>query len=56
MGTVRDRFDGTVRFKGGLSCKGRINSVIIDLITYINELIGCRMQKHVHNQCTESNY
>jgi len=30
MGTVRYRFGGMVRFKGGLRCKGRINSAIIE--------------------------
>ncbi len=30
MGKVRDRFG---RFKGGLRCKGLVNSVIINVIT-----------------------
>ncbi len=29
MGKVRDRFGGMGRFKGGLRCKGWVNSVII---------------------------
>ncbi len=33
MGTVRDRFGGMGRFKGGLRCKGWVNSVIINRIT-----------------------
>jgi len=36
IGKVRDRFGGMGRFKGGLRCKGRVNSVIIDVITEIN--------------------
>jgi len=32
MGTVRYRFGGMGRFKGGLRCKGRVNSIIIDVI------------------------
>ncbi len=35
-GTVRDRFGGMGRFKGGLRCKGWVNSVIINVITEIN--------------------
>lgn len=33
-GKVGNRFGGMVRFKAGLRC--RINSIIIDVITYIN--------------------
>ncbi len=33
MGMVRNRFGGLGRFKGGLRCKGWVNSVIINLIT-----------------------
>ncbi len=33
MGMVRNRFGGLGRFKGGLKCKGWVNSVIINLIT-----------------------
>ncbi len=33
---VRDRFGGVGRFKGGLRCKGWVNSVIINVITEIN--------------------
>ncbi len=36
MGQVRDRFGGMGRFKGGLRCKGCVNSVIINVITEIN--------------------
>ncbi len=36
MGKVRDRFGGMGRFKGGLRCKGWVNSVIINVITEIN--------------------
>ncbi len=35
-GKVRDRFGGIGRFKGGLRCKGWVNSVIINVITEIN--------------------
>ncbi len=35
-GKVRDRFGGMGRFKGGLMCKGWVNSVIINVITEIN--------------------
>ncbi len=36
-GNVRDRFGGMGRFKGGLRCKGWVNSVIIiNVITEIN--------------------
>ncbi len=35
-GKVRDRFGGMGRFKGGLRCKRRVNSVIINVITGIN--------------------
>ncbi len=33
IGKVRDRFGGIGRFKVGLRCKGRVNSVIINVIT-----------------------
>ncbi len=33
MGKDRDRFDGMGRFKVVLSCKGWVNSVIINIIT-----------------------
>ncbi len=33
LGKIRDRFGGMGRFKGGLSCKGWVNSVIIDVTT-----------------------
>ncbi len=36
MGKVRDRFGSMGRFKGGLRCKGWVNSVIISVITEIN--------------------
>ncbi len=36
MGKVRGRFGGMGRFKGGLRCKGWVNSVIINVITEIN--------------------
>ncbi len=36
MGKVRNRFGGMGRFKGGLRCKGWVNSVIINVITEIN--------------------
>ncbi len=36
MGKVRERFGGLGRFKGGLRCKGWVNSVIIHVITEIN--------------------
>ncbi len=35
-GEVRGRFVGMGRFKGGLRCKGWVNSVIINIITEIN--------------------
>ncbi len=35
-GKVRDRFSGMGRFKGGLMCKGWVNSVIIYVIIEIN--------------------
>ncbi len=35
-GKVRDRFGGMGMFKGGLRCKGWVNSVIINVITQIN--------------------
>lgn len=34
-GKVRNRFGGMVRSKGGLLCKGRVNSVSIAVITEI---------------------
>lgn len=34
-GKVRDRFGGMDRFKGGLGGKGRVNSIIIAVITEI---------------------
>ncbi len=34
LGKIRDRFGGMGRFKGGLRCKGWVNSVIIDVTTY----------------------
>ncbi len=36
MGKVRDRFGGMGRFKGGLRSMRWVNSVIINVITYIN--------------------
>ncbi len=40
MGKIRDRFGNMDSFKGGLRCKGWVNSVIInaitDVITYRN--------------------
>ncbi len=36
MGKVRDWFGGMGRFIGGLRCKRRVNSVIINVITGIN--------------------
>ncbi len=39
-GNVRDRFGGMGRFKGGLRCKGWVNSVII--INVITDVITCR--------------
>ncbi len=33
---VRDRFGGMGRFKGGLSCKGRVNSEIMIVKTEMN--------------------
>ncbi len=36
MFKVSDMFGGTGWFKGGLMCKGWINSVIIHVITEIN--------------------
>ncbi len=33
-GKVRDWLSGMGRFKGGLRCKGWVNSVIINVITY----------------------
>ncbi len=38
-GKVRDRFGGMGGFKGGLGCKGWVNSVIINVIT---DVIACR--------------
>ncbi len=35
-GKVRDMFGGMGRFKGGLRCKGWVNSVIINVISEIN--------------------
>ncbi len=35
-GKVRDRFGSMGRFKGGLRCKGWVNSVIINVIAEIN--------------------
>ncbi len=35
-GEVRNRFGGMGRCKGGLRCKGWVNSVIINVITEIN--------------------
>ncbi len=35
-GKVRDRFGDMGRFKGRLRCKGWVNSVIMNVITYIN--------------------
>ncbi len=35
-GKVRDRFGGMGRFKGGLRCKGWVNSVTTNVITEIN--------------------
>ncbi len=43
MGKVRGRFGGMGSFKGGLRCKGWVNSVIINVITEINtDVITCR--------------
>ncbi len=36
MVKVRDRFGGMGRFNGGLSSKGWVNSVIINVITEMN--------------------
>ncbi len=36
MGKFRDRFGGMGRFKGGLRCKGWVNSVNINVITENN--------------------
>ncbi len=36
MGKVRDRFGGMGKFKGGLRCKGWAKSVIIIVITEMN--------------------
>jgi len=33
---VRDRFSGMVRFKSGLKCNGRVNSVVIDVTKKTN--------------------
>ncbi len=38
MGKVRDKFGGMGRFKGGLRCKGWVNSVIINVITEMNDI------------------
>ncbi len=35
MDKVRDRFSATGRFKGGLRCKGWVNSVIINVIALL---------------------
>ncbi len=40
MSEVRDRVGGMVRFKGGLRCKGWVNSVIMIVIT-------CRYFKNI---------
>ncbi len=43
-GKVRNRFSGIGRFKGELRCKGRVNSVTINVITEINcRFNGMRM-------------
>ncbi len=39
---VRDRFGGMGRFKGGLRCKGWVNSVTINVITEMS--YRCYMQ------------
>ncbi len=36
MGEVRNRLSGMSRFKGGLRCKGWVNSVILNVIAEIN--------------------
>ncbi len=41
MCQVRDRFGGMGRFKGGLRCKGWVNSVIINIIAEINYRCNC---------------
>ncbi len=41
MGKVRDMFGGMGRFKGGLRCKGWVNSVIINVITEIHYRYNC---------------
>ncbi len=41
MGKVRDMFGGMGRFKGGLRCKGWVNSVIINVITELNYRYNC---------------
>ncbi len=38
MGKVRDKFGGMGRFKGGLRCKGWVNSIIINVITEMNDI------------------
>ncbi len=44
MSEVRDRVGGMVRFKGGLRCKGWVNSVIMIVIT---DVITCRYFKNI---------
>ncbi len=46
-GNVRDMFSCMGRFKGGLRCKGWVNSVIIHLITEIN--CRCNYIKYKYN-------
>ncbi len=39
MGKVRDRFGGMGRFKGGLRCKGWVNSIIMNVIIENNNAL-----------------
>ncbi len=64
-GKVRDMFGGLCRFKGGLSCKEWVNSVIIIVIREINYRCNYRpiffkykynVKTCMYNICTVPNY
>ncbi len=47
-GKVRDRFGGMGWFKGGLRCKGWVNSVSINVITEINHRCNYMLQVYFY--------
>ncbi len=47
-GKVRDRFGGMGWFKGGLRCKGWVNSVSINVITEMNHRCNYMLQVYFY--------